>query len=608
MKFFNRFFFPVLSGVFVIAIFVSCEEEVTTLGSGVVGNPLFDTEKETFEVLASNKKIEAVQTNKLPIYQLGNFTDPLYGKTEAKIISQVQLSTVNPTFGTKSKDKEIEDGFQEKETVTDVYLNIPYLTNTIDTDKDGLVDAIDLDPKNANSDYDGDGLTDNQEKTIGTNPLNADTDGDGINDSEDPETIVNTFAKKFDLDSIYKKDVSNMQNVIGSSFNLKVKRSTYFLRDLDPETNFEQAQEYFSNEEYSSSFFTDEIFNGDVLITDTEKLVYKKDDPKTVDVDESKEVESRIAPGIRVKLNTAFFQANILDKEGASELLNQTNFKDFIRGFQLSVSDDILLLLDMKSANIVIEYSYDKLNNNDTNSDASDDVIETKNSSYELKFLTIAGNGGLVLGNAVNIFDNDPYPVKVVDSYTETDVSRIYLKGGAGSYSEIKISDDDIAQIKKNNWVINEANLVFYVDSSELGSPGNNVIEPSRLYLFNAETNAPLYNATIDIKNDEQPSKSFLEYDGILEKEGNKGVKYTIRITDYINRVLKGTIENASLGLTVTSNINSAFISNTMVNGSQVNLPLMSTVNPLGTVLFGSSTMVDEDKRLKLEISYTIVN
>ena len=89
-----------------MAFVVSCEQDPTTIGSGVIGSSPFNTDKAVFDVYAYNKKIKAVSTNKLPIYQLGSFTHPVYGKTTASVTSQVQLSSVNPTFGINTQAQE----------------------------------------------------------------------------------------------------------------------------------------------------------------------------------------------------------------------------------------------------------------------------------------------------------------------------------------------------------------------------------------------------------------------------------------------------------------------------------------------------------------------
>jgi len=559
MKFFNRFFFLVIIGVFTIT-FISCEEDITTLGGGVVGNETLDVEKITYNVVAVNKKIEAVEVNKLPIYQLGNFNDPIYGNTEATITSQIQLPTLNPTFGNESQTDE-ENSSQENERVTAVYLNIPFLTNSSVTDTNG------------------NGITDNVERSSGNNPM------------LDENTIANLRepARTFDLDSIFGGS-------IGDSFKFKVERSTFFLRDLDPTTNFEETQEYFSNFQIPITGMPEVLVDTTLTITDMETLLKENEDnPDTADINESEQITGSILPGIRARLDKNFFQTNILDKEGASELLNQVNFTNFIRGLHLSIEDDVLLLLDLRQASITIEYEYD----------AGD---ATESSSYTLNFLLVNPSTNIISGNAVNTLASQDYPTEITDSYNDTDASRIYLKGASGSYAEIALfSEDNIAEIRQNNWIINEANLVFYVDQDEITSSS---IEPLRLYLFNAETNAPLYSPQFDLQDTRVSLNSFLNYDGILERDATgKGLKYTIRITDYINDVITGTRDNAILGLTVTSDINSIATSNTMIEGDgEVSLPLMSTINPFGTVLFGSSEDVADDKRLKLEISYTIVN
>ncbi len=72
-------------------------------------------------------------------------------------------------------------------------------SSLIDTDGDGVRDIDDAFPldntewldlrwqgNNADIDDDDDGLSDDEELILGTNPLNADTDGDGTPDAVDP--------------------------------------------------------------------------------------------------------------------------------------------------------------------------------------------------------------------------------------------------------------------------------------------------------------------------------------------------------------------------------------------------------------------------------------
>ena len=95
-----------------------------------------------------NKNLEAVQSNKLPIYQIGTYNDPIYGKTEASITTQLRLTSSKPTFGLFPQETEdnaetddSDSTIEEEETVTSVFLNIPYLTKSNpDTDGDGVID------------------------------------------------------------------------------------------------------------------------------------------------------------------------------------------------------------------------------------------------------------------------------------------------------------------------------------------------------------------------------------------------------------------------------------------------------------------------------------
>mgnify|MGYP003148723514 CR=1 FL=1 len=605
MRFFKIFKVSALVGTLFLLI-ASCESELDalTIGEGVIDGEPFTTGKIEYDVFTYNKGITAVQTNRLPLYQLGIFNDPIYGQRKASIISQLSLPNTSPEFGDLSQAEEDEaDNDQENETVKEVILFIPFQTApSPDSDGDGIPDELESgeDADDPNSDFDGDGVTDNQERIIGSDPYNPDEDGTG------DDFVSNIYPNRFDLDSIYGDR--------NQTFDIVVSRSNYFLRDLDPNSNFEEAQEYYSNQDFSGFIGEELTIEGQktVVIDDTEMLVYAEDDPDTDDVDESQTVvDSRIPPGIRVPLNPDFFQQNILDKEGQAELLSQSNFKNFLRGVHLTGTDmdELMFLLDLTEANITITYEYDDI-------DPETEEKVTAERDFVLSFLSGSSQSG-ISGNAVNVFENEILPTNVASAVDNGEnASRIYVKGGA-TLAEVLLFEDVenggaeiINQIKQNNWVINEANLVFYVDREALDA---SVVEPPRLYLYNAETNFPLYdisNESVTPNTTTNPLRYYPNHDGLLERENDLGVKYTVRITEHINNIIVRDSANAKLGLTLTPNINLAAIQEAIGSDMQgVNYPLGAAMSPLGTVLYGSNVdPANEAKKLKLEIYYTEPN
>jgi len=633
MNFFKKCTFPIVLGsVLTMGFFVSCEQELTTIGAGVVGAEAFTTGQEVYDVFAYNKNVVAVSANKLPLYQLGRYKHPIFGNTKGSITTQLQLSVERPVFGSLSQAT--EDGadadasittIPENETVKEVYLYIPYLTEGAvrDQDTDGVADEFDAEPENPENDSDGDGVSNILERAASTDPLDSnsvDENADRINDTDSVAIVANNFAARVLLDSIY--------GAIESPFKLKVERSTYYLRDFDPNTNFQESQAYYSSQEFSPNFVSDVLYDSEVsvelLIDDTEILLTQEDNPATEDVDESLSFIKR-PPGIRVPLNNQFFQEYILDMEGSSELFSQANFVSFLRGIHISLDSDapegLMLLLDLRRADIVITYSHDSYNTNGTPGDTSDDRVVVLEKDFRINLITPVGNTPAINGNAVNTFINEDYPSNVLETLdTGENTSRIYVKGGSGVFTEIQLFDpnnglDVIRQIQSENWIVNEANLVFYVDRELLDQVGG-IVEPPRLYLYNAETNVPLYNPFTDSPARQGTPfpllRSFPNYDGVLEKSGGDGIKYSVKITDYINNLVVRDSTNATLGLTLTTDILNNRAGNAMLANSEERfIPVTSTLTPLGTVLYGSNIPASDpnfDKRLKLEIFYTKVD
>ena len=192
-----------------------------------------------------------------------------------------------------------------------------------------------------------------------------------------------------------------------------------------------------------------------------------------------------------------------------------------------------------------------------------------------------------VSGNAVNTLITENYGPQVLQALDNGEnASRLYLKGGPGTYAEINLFEEDggesvVEQIRSQNWVINEANLIFYIDRDQLDAAGS-AIEPPRLYLYNTENKFPLIN-TLTEQTDLESSSLFgayLNFDGIIEKSNGKGVQYSVKITDHINNMVVRDSTNATLALTLTTNIQNWSIADAKVaNGEGITYILLQLLH-----------------------------
>ena len=585
----------------------SCTKEYNTIGTDILKSDTFKTNVELVPINVVQKATPPFKSNALPAYQLGSINDNLFGKSEASFITQVNLSEISPNFGLWSQQRE-NDGddsniavIEENETVTNVYLDIPFFNNTFDSDGDGVIDIYDVDPNDINSDSDGDGLTDIQERANGSDPLNPDTDGDGITDDKDTDTQnPNAGATQYDVDSLLGN--------IDASFKIKVQELDYYLRSYDPTDNFESFQKYYSDETQLLNFAGFTIHDDEVSIDTNEIVIYKEDDPDTDDVDESEEVKERLTPRLRLPLDKDFFQRKIIDHEGSDDMTNADNFNIYFKGLVLQAydfSEDLLMILDYSNAKINIEYEYDKYNKNDTDDNTSDDTIDKVKANYELS----------LSGNQLNVFNKSAYNQDILNNLNSSEnLSRVFLKGGEGLIAEIDLFIDNdgnnvLDEIRSNGWLVNEANLTMYIDKDKINESGN-LIEPFRVYLYDIDAKTPLPDYYIDNSTGPKKSNVKIVHSGILElDEDDKGLKYKIRISEHIKNIVRNDSISPKLGLAVSSSISNSVNTDVKTTDVMKYIPLATAINPLGTVLIGPNPEPENfDKRMRLEIYYTEIN
>ena len=171
------------------------------------------------------------------------------------------------------------------------------------------------------------------------------------------------------------------------------------------------------------------------------------------------------------------------------------------------------------------------------------------------------------------------------------------------------VETDEDGKFIKSKRLVNEANLVFYVDQDLV--EGN---EPNRLYVYDIENKTPLVDYFLDGIVNAIPSLSVVNHLGPLvrvdDEPDGEGIKYKLEITEHINNLLLRDSTNVELGLSTTLNVNleENFAQRQVISTEEdLTSPLSSVITPRGTILHGNNTE-DETKKVYLEIYYTEPN
>jgi hypothetical protein len=403
----------------------------------------------------------------------------------------------------------------------------------------------------------------------------------------------------YELDSIYGATNGKLKlSVYESGVQM---RSSYF------DSGAQMAQLYYTDQNADfENFKKGNRLNDDANVLQNDQFFFdsKEYADVTTDATTNKETTTLVAPEMRLNLNKDFFQDKIL-KAAASKLANADAFQEYFRGLYFKTeksggSESNMALLDFTKAKITIKYK------------AKTAITTDAETVKEDKSLVI--NLGGATASLVNDTKNATYANAITPANinsTEGD-EELYLKGGQGSLAVIDLSNfaTKLAEIRTNKWIVNEANLVFYIDSDKMKSAD----EPKRVYLYDLTNNIPVIDYVDGtsgyINND--PNTTRYVFGGILDVDATtkRGKSYKVRITNHIRNLIKdATAVNVKLGLVVTESVDIATSNKLKLKNSVISeAPRGSVMNPLGTILYGSKASVPDAQRLRLEVYYTKPN
>jgi hypothetical protein len=446
---------------------------------------------------------------------------------------------------------------------------------------------------------------------------------------------IGTDVKIKANDSVYlyipyfrnEKNTTLLDSIFGNinnSFDLKIYENKHFIRNFE-NGNPQNYQKYYSDDEGSfESNLGVQLNNSPIASENTqfkfsslEHVIYKTDGNGnwldangTVTTDSNAAVvKERKAPGMWINLDSLYLKNQILNAD-PTKLVSNGVFKEYFKGLYFKATntgqDAALAMLDFSKGIITIQY-HSTINS-----------IEAKRS---LK-LNLTGNTVSFINNS----NSSIYNTGLSSSNSTTGDEKLYLKGNNGSVVFIELfgaddptDGDDIPEelevLRANKWLINDAFITFYIDRTTMSS-NDKSLEPQRIYLYDATNNIPLIDYTQDISTVSNAKRNKYLHGGIIEKSSDeRGIKYKIRVSNHINRILNSDDEtlkkNVKLGLVITENINniaSGHTKNEATAGFKL-LPQAAIMNPLGTILYGNNVApIDSDKKIKLEIYYTKPN
>lgn len=404
---------------------------------------------------------------------------------------------------------------------------------------------------------------------------------------------------EYELDSVYGN--------ASKSIKLSIYQNKYFLRDANPNTEDNSAQNYYSNSNSTQNSMLTGTFTvnfdehvGETLLEDPDFKVSALSNEVITDTD-----TTYAAPAIRYTItdedDLAFWFNTFIAKAEDQELSNESEFKNYFRGLYLKAeandNDGSLFLLNLAStdASITINYTED-----------STTAGERIDATYTLNFS----------GNIVNPIINDYNLVTIpTPNKTEGD-DKLYLKGQAGSMAIVDLFPNGVQAFKDEFLsgdgdllkLINEVHLEIYEDSDlEIGTYDETFHRYDRIYAYDIKNNSITFDYASDITaNTVTPVSSNII--SLSQRDTISG-KYKIRLTEHFNNIILNDSTNTKIGLVISNNVNYTTTAEILNSEDEVTaVPAATYISPRGTIVHGSNKNIPDDKRLKLKLFFTEPN
>jgi hypothetical protein len=569
---YNTSFIKKILLVATVVLLYSCDKDFNEIGEGLIGDNHFDLVPEQYGVTAFSQEVTPVQSNGLPFFGLGIYDNPVFGETTANFVCQVGLSEYKPTIG-------------ENPVIQSVVLTVPYFSHATAINPDGgniyALDSIYGDPK---------GKIKLSVYESGAQMYSSYYDSNG-----------SLYGK------LYYSDQDTNTPPQAGEVNFNTKKIGARLNDAIDDKQTQNDNFFFNNAQTVIKTPVDANANPVVYTT------------------------TYAAPQMQLDLNKAFFQAKILNAP-VEKLSAQDVFQDYFKGLYFQVEKAVdgsksnMAMLDFLKASgpakITIKYK-------------AKTAITTDGDTTEDKVITINLTGATA--SLLKDNKNPAYATALANSNKDTGDDRLYLKGGQGSVAVINLfnktdligydSDnklvngpnqvsDELDEIRHNvivkKWLVNEANLVFYIDAAKM-APVDKDEQVNRIYLYDLDNNTIIADYVDNSTNAVDAKQNRAVFGGIITVDATtkRGISYKVRITKHIRNLIKDpTVKNIRLGLSVTEGIdiiasNKLRLKNDVISEA----PRGSVMGPLGTVLYGNNVSAgDADKKLKLQIYYTKPN